>query len=348
MSRFLLVLPLFLLDTLLTGCKRNADDQPSLVVISGATMGTYYRVNAVVNPDDPSKEELHNSIQKTLNHINRLMSTYLPDSEISQFNQSNQTDWFPVSDDTAFVVDNALKIFHQSDGAFDITVAPLIELWGFGRAKGRPAPPTALEIEAAMRHVGSDHLEVQLDPPSLRKSDPKLQIDLSAIAKGFAVDQITIMLEQSGIDNCLVDIGGEIRALGRKPGNNPWMVGIESPNPDEEAIQRTLPLDNRALATSGDYRNYLEFEGKRYSHEIDPRTGYPIEHDLVSASVMAGNCMTADAWATALMILGPAPGTEVTRRMQLPALLITKKGLTVTEFESPNFIRYFPTNSDSE
>ena len=301
-------------------------------------MGTYYRVNAVVNPDDRTKEELNNSIQETLNHINRLMSTYLPDSEISQFNQSNQLDWFPVSDDTAYVVDNALKIFHQSDGAFDITVAPLIELWGFGRAKGRPAPPTALEIEAAMRHVGSDHLEVQLDPPALRKSDPKLQIDLSAIAKGFAVDQIVIILEQSGIENCLVDIGGEIRALGRKPDNSPWIVGIESPNPDEEAIQRTLPLDNRALATSGDYRNYFEFKGKRYSHEIDPRTGYPIEHDLVSASVMAGDCMTADAWATALMILPLEQSRAIAGHEELEALLIVREENDFTEIVSPAFM----------
>lgn len=339
MSRFLVLLPLFMLATLFTGCKRNADDLSSLVVISGETMGTYYRVNAVVNPDDRAKEELNNSIQETLNHINRLMSTYLPDSEISQFNQSNQIDWFPVSDDTAYVVDNALKIFHQSDGAFDITVAPLIELWGFGRAKGRPAPPTALEIEAAMRHVGSDHLEVQLDPPALRKSDPKLQIDLSAIAKGFAVDQIVIILEQSGIENCLVDIGGEIRALGRKPDNSPWIVGIESPNPDEKAIQRTLPLDNRALATSGDYRNYLEFEGKRYSHEIDPRTGYPIEHDLVSASVMAGDCMTADAWATALMILPLEQSKAITGHEELEALLIVREENDFTEIVSPAFMR---------
>ena len=338
MSRFLLVLPLFLLATLFTGCKRNAGDLLSPVVISGETMGTYYRVTAVVNPDDPTKEELNNSIQETLNHINRLMSTYLADSEVSQFNQSNQTDWFPVSDDTAYVVDNALKIFHQSDGAFDITVAPLIELWGFGKAKGRPAPPAALEIEAAMRHVGSDHLEVQLDPPALSKSDPKLQIDLSAIAKGFAVDQIVIILEQNGIENCLVDIGGEIRALGRKPDNSPWMVGIESPNPDEEAIQRTLPLDNRALATSGDYRNYLEFEGKRYSHEIDPRTGYPIEHDLVSASVMAGDCMTADAWATALMILPLEQSRAIAGHEELEALLIVREENDFTEIVSPAFM----------
>ena len=148
------------------------------------------------------------------------------------------------------------------------------------------------------------------------------------------------MLEQSGIENCLVDIGGEIRALGRKPGNNPWMVGIESPNPDEEAIQRTLPLDNRALATSGDYRNYLEFEGKRYSHEIDPRTGYPIEHDLVSASVMAGNCMTADAWATALMILPLEKSKAIAGHEKLEALLIVREENAFHEIVSPAFMEH--------
>ena len=189
-----------------------------------------------------------------------------------------------------------------------------------------------------MRHVGSDQLEVQLDPPALRKSDPKLQIDLSAIAKGFAVDQIVTMLEESGIENCLVDIGGEIRAVGRKPGNSPWMVGIESPNPDEEAIHRTLPLDNRALATSGDYRNYLEFEGNRYSDEIDPRTGYPIEHDLLSASVMAADCMTADAWATALMILPPEQSKAIAGHEELEALFIVREENDFTEFVSPAFM----------
>ena len=145
--------------------------------------------------------------------------------------------------------------------------------------------------------------------------------------------------DKSGIENCLVDIGGEIRALGRKPDNSPWIVGIESPNPDEEAIQRTLPMDNRALATSGDYRNYLEFEGKRYSHEIDPRTGYPIEHDLVSASVMAGDCMTADAWATALMILPLEQSKAITRREELEALLIVREENDFTEIVSPAFMR---------
>jgi thiamine biosynthesis lipoprotein len=310
---------------LLSAC-REAPAVPQAPSISGSTMGTYYRVTLASIPSELTEDDLKKTVKSRLDGINALMSTYKPDSEVSQFNRSRDTSWFPVSAETATVVSAALQVFTESDGAFDITVGPLVDLWGFGPAEQSDQLPEPTEIEALVKTTGSRHLHVRLDPPALKKDHEALRIDLSGIAKGYAVDAIADTLDELGLSSYLVDIGGEMRARGHKRDGSPWKIAIESPTAGQRGIQTTLPLRDGAIATSGDYRNYFERDGRRYSHEIDPRTGHPIGHQLVSVSVLDGSCMRADAWATALIILGPKQGKTLAEKAGLPSLLIVKDG----------------------
>lgn len=322
---------------LLLGCEKPPVPTGAPLTISGSTMGTYYRVTLASTPVTISEDELRASIELCLDSINTKMSTYLADSEISRFNLSRDTHWFPVSLETATVVSEALEISQQSDGAFDITVGPLVNLWGFGptipTAQRIPNPETIIN---ALEKTGSKHLQVRLNPPALKKDLAELQVDLSGIAKGFAVDSVAGVLEKMGQKDYLVDIGGELRAGGKKE-DSPWIVAIERPDPSQRAIQKAMILNDLAIATSGDYRNYFEVEGHRYSHQIDPGTGRPIHHKLVSVSVVDASCMRADAWATAMMILGPQKGAEIARKAKLATLFIVHENGEYIEMKSPQF-----------
>ena len=311
-------------------------DPPS--VLTGRIMGTYYRVTFAENLSPRKLDQLANVVEKKLTHINRLMSTYRDDSEISRFNRFEKKEWFDISKETAFVVSKALEIHEASGGRFDITVSPLVELWGFGKIKERDKPPAHAEIEQALRSIGSQNLKVRLEPPAIRKAIPELEIDLSAIAKGFAVDLVFKELQAKGITNFLVDIGGEIRASGSKTADQPWQVAIESPvSPGE--ILKTLPLVGGSLATSGNYRNFFEFQGNRYSHTIDPQTGYPAKHSIVSVSVIANDCLVADAWATAFMISSAEESLDLAEQLKIAALIIQSGDTGSTEFQSKQFSR---------
>lgn len=301
-------------------------------------MGTYYRVTLASAPTTMSEGELRASIELCLDSINSKMSTYLADSEVSRFNLYRGTRWFPVSLETATVVTEALEITRQSDGAFDITVGPLVNLWGFGStAHAEQRIPNPETIKNMLGKTGSKHLQVRLSPPALKKDLGELQIDLSGIAKGFAVDSVAAVLEQSGLKDYLVDIGGELRAGGKKNEGAAWIVAVERPDPGQRSIQKAMVLNDMAIATSGDYRNYFEVDGYRYSHQIDPGTGRPIHHKLASVSVVDPSCMRADAWATALMILGPEKGAEIARNAKLATLFIVHKQGEFIEMKSPQF-----------
>jgi thiamine biosynthesis lipoprotein len=305
-------------------------------------MGTYFRVTLAELADEISKHDLHAVVKQDLDRIDGLMSTYKADSEVSRFNRFELTDWFPVSDETATVVNAALEVFDESGGAFDITVAPLVDLWGFGPKESTKQLPDPAEINKLLATLGSRHLHVRLDPPALRKDHATIQIDLSGIAKGYAVDSVAGLLEDLGVTSYLVDIGGEMRACGEKAQQTPWTVAIERPEANQRSIQSTLPLRDMALATSGDYRNYFEQDGQRYSHEIDPRSGQPIRHQLVSASVLDPSCMRADAWATALIILGPEKGKARAEQAGIPAMLIVKDDSGFREVETTGFDQTHP------
>ena len=293
-------------------------------LLFGSTMGTYYRVTVASHPETVGEMDLRVAIEERLDEINQRMSTYLPESELSRFNRYSENDWFAVSSDTAVVVAEALRIYERSEGAFDVTVGPLVNLWGFGPSGTRSEVPPAESIDAARRQIGSHHLNVRLFPPALKKSRPELYVDLSGIAKGYAVDALAEVLRAKGVDNFMIDIGGDIFTGGRKGGGALWEIAIESPDTESRSIHRMIPITDRAIATSGDYRNYFEVGGHRYSHEIDPRSGYPIRHSLVSVSVLEGSCIRSDAWATALIVLGLENGFHLAEDENLAAFFIVK------------------------
>jgi thiamine biosynthesis lipoprotein len=226
-------------------------------------------------------------------------------------------------------VDAAARLSRESAGAFDVTVGPLVNLWGFGPQAGaapaHPAVPGDEALARARQRVGFDKLEVRLDPPALRK-EAELYVDLSAIAKGHGVDRVAGRLVSAGCSDLLVDVGGEVRAIGRNPGGRVWRVGVETPDPAQlGGVERVLVLDHVAAATSGDYRNYVEVDGQRYSHTIDPRTGRPVSHGLASVTVLHASAMWADGYATALDVLGPEAGFELAERLGLPALFLVRE-----------------------
>ena len=293
-------------------------------VISGKTMGTTYSVRL-----DPtmsiSTETLAAKINDRLETINNAMSTYIADSEVVRFNQSNSTEWFPVSEDTARVIAMAQKVAHQSNGAFDVTVSPLVALWKFGAdAETAKGLPTDEQINDVQRNVGYAKLEVSQSPPQIRKTNPLLKVDLSAIAKGYAVDEVARLLVDDGQERFLVEIGGELTSRGTKSNGSPWMVGIESPTPEARRIATTIPLTNQSLATSGDYRSFFEYEGVKYSHTINPKTGKPAQHTLSSVSVLYPDCAIADAFATAILVMGPEIGLEWAQANQIDAMLLSR------------------------
>ena len=228
-----------------------------------------------------------------------------PDSEISRFNQSRSQEWFSVSRDTATVVAASLDVSRQTDGAFDITIGPLVNIWDFGPEERSRGVPSDAEIAAARARVGYQHVEVRVDPPALRKKIPDVYLDLSGIAKGFAVDQVAQLLEQGGIPAYMIEIGGEVRTKGTKSDGQAWRIGIERPVAGERSLQLVLRLGDGSVATSGDYRNFFEWEGQLYSHKIDPRTGRPVRNQVASVSVMDPSAMRADALATGLMVMQP-------------------------------------------
>ncbi len=274
--------------------------------INGFTMGTTYSIVYVQNQITIGKDRIQHKVDSLLNRLNQQMSTYIADSEISQFNSLKHTDYFTISPEFSEVVRRAQDISRLSKGAFDITVMPLVRLWGFGPGIKRNIKiPTEMEINKIKKNTGSDQLATNQN--TIKKKNPEIEIDLNAIAKGFAVDRISILFETLNINNYLIEIGGEIRCRGRNKNGDQWAVGIDSPeleNLSERKIEIVLNVSKSAVATSGDYRNYLKLNGNVYSHVIDPLTGVPVQNGVTSATVIGPECTEADAWATALLVLG--------------------------------------------
>jgi len=311
---------------------------PQLLSVSGPTMGTRYTVKVVSPPARVDPKQLQEDIGGTLAEVDSLMSTYREDSEVCRLNRFGRTDWFGVSRHTAAVIDEARRVGELTGGAFDVTVGPLVDLWGFGPEEaGGEAPPSTDAISRADGRVGFDNVEVRLSPPAVRKRRADLHVDLSGIAKGFAVDQIAARLDACGIRNYLVEVGGELRAKGHNRHGRPWQIAVESPRAGSREIQKVVALKNLAMATSGDYRNYYEHNAARYCHIIDPRTGRPISHRLASVTVLCPSCARADALATALMVLGPEAGYKLAIRQRLAALLVIKGDAGFVEKATPRF-----------
>lgn len=307
----------------MTGCGEPA---PLVAELSGSTMGTTYSVKLSPPPDTATGERLQQQIEQRLEAINRQMSTYVPDSDLSRFNDSPSTAWQSVPAALASLTDRALLIGQHSGGVYDVTVGPLVDLWGFGSEGRRDTPPAAARIAERLAVVGAEHLQVRQKPPAIRKSVGGVRIDLSSIAKGWAVDRIGELLSGSGIDNYLVEIGGEVLTRGEKTPGTPWAVAVESPLVGRRQPFRVVALRDMAMATSGDYRNFFDSGGRRYSHTIDPRTGQAFQHRLASVTVIADQCADADAWATALMAAGDVAAPALAERYALKALFLIRDG----------------------
>ncbi|MEO1173589.1 MAG: FAD:protein FMN transferase, partial [Myxococcota bacterium] len=290
---------------------------PGVTTIEGPTMGTRYRI-VVAGPVD-DEGALRRRVEGTLKLVVDLMSTYKEDSELSGFNRLASDEPFRISAETHEVMEISRAVGSASDGAFDVTVGPLVNLWGFG-PDGKPENlPSDEEIAAVRAYVGPDAVELGRD--TLRKKNPATQVDLSAVAKGFAVDLIAESLAAEGYLAFLVEVGGEVSVKGEKSPGRPFRVGIEEPNPNTQRVHTVLGLRDGALATSGNYRNYFEQDGIRYAHTIDPKTGRPVAHRLLSASVYHSSCAWADAWATALMASGDS-AWDLAQKNQLEVLLL--------------------------
>lgn len=285
---------------LLSAC---TEKPAAIVKLSGQTMGTTWQVSLAHDVDAAAQQQLQAQIEAALEAVNAGMSTYRDDSELMRFNRSRDTGSQAVSPELRSVMAKALDISAQTDGAYDVTVGPLVNLWGFG-AKRRQDKPDDAAVAQALALVG--YTKLRLDGQGLAKQHADMFIDLSSIAKGYGVDQVAAAVQAGGYSDFLVEIGGEVRVSGSKNGK-PWQIGIERPQigsigvvQDVVAMTDKLP----AMATSGNYRNYIDHPGERVYHIIDPRTGKSRQSRLLSATVLAADCMTADAYATALMVLG--------------------------------------------
>ena len=306
----------------LAGCSEGSGE----LKLEGATMGTTWHVTLILPADlDVGPSWLQQGIEARLEAVNASMSTYRPDSEISRFNAAPVDEWFPVSNDFYLVLSAAIAISRKSQGAYDVTVGPLVNLWGFGPGGDLAQPPDPESIAAQLERVGQDKLRLDGDGARIKKL-AELYLDFSSIAKGFAVDDVASWLSGAGIDNYLVEVGGEMRVAGLSARGDAWRIGIEQPDASSTILARAIRLDNVAVATSGDYRNYFEVDGVRYSHSIDPRTGYPVAHELVSVTVVHPSSMIADGWATALVVLGATEAWKVAQAEGLAVYFIQRDG----------------------
>lgn len=290
----------------LSSCSQPDTDKA--LRLTGNTMGTHWLVT-ISKGENIDAKALKSDISKVLKRVNQQFSTYIPDSEVSRFNQLKSLESFNVSPEVVEVISAAQAISRQTGGAFDITVGPLVNLWGFGPDLKVDKPEPSL-VATVLENMGYQQLGTSSDPPQLRKKIPNLQVDLSAIAKGYGVDELASLLDQYGIEDYLVDIGGELKVKGFNPKNELWRIAIEKPSQGQRKAQQLLQLENVAVATSGDYHNYFEENGVRYSHTIDPLTGSPITHKLASVTVLHESAMRADALATAINVLGEKKGYE--------------------------------------
>ncbi len=334
--RSLAALSVIAVGIVLAACNTRA----TLAEFNGDTMGTTYSIKIADIPPSLDPNTLHAEIQAVFARINDQMSTYIESSPLSRFNARRETDWFEVPIELVAVVQRARQLSELTDGAFDVTVGPLVNLWGFGPETMREQPPDAKAIASALQRIGYRKLDIRMDPPGLKKSIPDLYVDLSAIAKGYAVDQVAEYLEARGVSNYLVEVGGEIRGLGHNARRVPWQIAIEKPVPGARMVQQVIAVDGVSIATSGDYRNYFEHEGQHFSHAIDPTTGSPVTHALASVTVVDPSATYADAMATGLMVLGPETGYRLAEREGLAALFIVKTGGDFSSQATPAFDRY--------
>jgi len=349
--------------------RNGVSSPPSLSGFNGRIMGTSYSVRLGTPPNKYDAQEhyaadlinseelgsvsgrqlsnLAQGVHTTLLDVDRRMSTWRDSSEVSRFNNSVNQDWYKLSSATLGVISKSIRVSGISHGAFDVSVGPLVDLWGFGPAVNNAglafghAKPSAKAIAQCMQCIGYNALELDQSQSAIRKHIPEARLDLSGIAKGFAVDKVADFLAAQGYQDYLVEVGGELRSRGQRLQNQSWRVAIERPYTAERDVLRVLNLNNCAIATSGDYRNFYVEGGERYSHSIDPRSGHPVNHELVSVTVIAKTTMLADAFSTALIIMGPDDAHAFAEQNQIAAHFVLKSATgKLDEVLSSSFSTY--------
>jgi FAD:protein FMN transferase len=321
----------------LTGCQRP----DPILEIEEPTMGTYYSVKVARPPQGMTATSLKQGVETVLAQVISEISTYDKTSELSRLNQNPSTDWIPISSNLYQILAEGQRLAQLTHGTFDITIGPLVNLWGFGPEQRRDTPPTAAEIQTAQARVGWQKLELQAQPPAVRKTQSDVYIDLSALGEGYGGDQIVAWLKTQGVTDYLVAIAGAIRTAGLNAKKQPWAIAIEEPLIEQRTMHRVIPISNRAVSTSGDYRNFFERDGKRYSHEIDPYTGAPVTRNLGSVTVVGEVGMVVDGLATALMVLGDERGLTLAQEQNLAAYFIIRDGDSVRGIATPAFQTLF-------
>lgn len=305
----------------LTACK----PEEVKVELSGETMGTTYNIIAVDKTGEVDQAEVHAAVEATLKAVNAAMSNWDPNSEISKFNASESTDPIEISPEMYKVMAAANDVHSASLGQFDVTLGPLIEIWGFGARTSESPIPADADIAARLEIVGQTKvLNLSKTPLTLQKTTTDASVYLAAIAKGYGVDEVAATLGFFGLEDYMVEIGGDLVTSGTNAEGDPWNIGVEKPDAAAGTIEQVVTISGLGMATSGDYRNYFEENGVHYSHIIDAETGRPITHTTASVTVLADNAMLADAWATALLALGAERGMEIAEAQNLGALFIMR------------------------
>jgi thiamine biosynthesis lipoprotein len=302
-------------------------------------MGTTWSAKWIPEKAAADPVAFQQELAGVLERLEGIFSAYRPESEVSRFNRSGSTDWIPVSVELATAAERARAISTRTGGAFDVTVEPLLQRWGFGPHATPARAPSNEEIATLHSRVDWRRLEARSDPPSLRKTRPDVTADFSSLAKGLAVDALSERLARLGCGNHLVAIGGDLRAAGPGPRGEGWPVAIEDPLSTAPALGRLLLLRDKALSTSGNHRNVRTIAGQRAGHVMDPRTGRPVSGPHLAASVVARTCADSSALATGLFVLGPEAGETLARSEDLAALFLLEKAGRSVGRESPAFTR---------
>ncbi|ELY4664454.1 FAD:protein FMN transferase ApbE [Cronobacter muytjensii] len=329
------------------GCDNAPTSSPQALVLEGKTMGTSWRVS-LAGVDAARAQTLRDKIQARLDADDRLLSTWKDDSALMRFNHARTTAPWPVDEAMADIVTESLRVGAKTDNAMDITIGPLVNLWGFGPDKQPVKTPDQAQIDAARARTGLSRLKVinGAGQQWLQKDLPDLFVDLSTVGEGYAADHLARLMEEEGVSRYLVSVGGALASRGMNPGGRPWRVAIQKPTDRENAVQAVVDINGHGISTSGSYRNYYELDGKRLSHVIDPATGRPITHNLVSVTVISPTALEADAWDTGLMVLGPEKAKAVALREKLAVYFIIREGDGFATWMSPQF-KTFLEQSDN-
>ncbi len=315
----------------LTGCFNSVDP---VAEIYGATMGSTYSIKWVPVEDAPDAETLQTDIDGMLARFDEEASTWRSDSDIARFNAAPAGTCMDMPSSVLDMVRLAETLNRESNGAFDVTVGPLLKLWGFHGDPQLQEVPNADALAAAMQMVGQQHLHVR---ESQLCKDVALTVELSSVGAGYMVDRVSERLEHYGIKNYMVEMTGELKAVGHKPGDRPWRIAIEEPRDDNRVAQMILSLDGEGVSTSGDYRNYFELDGQRFSHTFDARTGKPVMHRLAAVTVLDPSAARADGLSTVLMIMGEKAGWDYAIAHDLAAFFVVRDGDTFESRVTPRF-----------